>query len=563
MSSDQVLIHFVPNKTLVLACDASSVGTGAVLVHRYPDGSERPIANMSKTLTAAERNYSQIHKEALSIIFGLKKFYQYLNGRPFILVTDHKPLTALFGPKKGTPLLAANRLARWALWLNQFDYTIENQKTSDHGNADALSRLPSGDDINFNREESGEDMDMVSTIKVLSLQIQFVDANILRQESQKDPVISTVMRYIREGWPSKNTETNNSQQVPEVVGLTQYLSQMPHPCLQSKVLELLHLGHFGMERIKQLARTAVYSPGIDAAIEMASPRRDSCGKHQNKTSKPPVHPWMLPEKPWSRLHLDHAINFMGKDWLVITDAYSKYPCIHPTSSTSTRATLDLLEEDFAHFGFPHTLVADNAPTFTSEEFQHWCKERGIRHLTGAPYHPATNGAAERLVQTFKQALRKSSLPPKRTLQEFLMQYRRTPISCGFSPSELLNSRQLRTLIDSLLPSPAHIAHGKQSKEASKSQMTPDSGGVAKVTRQYKAGDHVYALYHGPRRDKHPRWVPAIVKKSLGTCCFNVKVVPHGPIWRRHWEQLQPRYITDEDNEPGDVVEILWTTCVNC
>ena len=112
LSSDQVLVHFDPNKTLVLVCDTSNVGIGAVLVHRYMVGSERPIANMSKTLTAAERNYSQIHKETLSIIFGLKKFYQYLYGRPFILVTDHKPLIALFGSKKGTPLLAANRLAR-------------------------------------------------------------------------------------------------------------------------------------------------------------------------------------------------------------------------------------------------------------------------------------------------------------------------------------------------------------------------------------------------------------------------------------------------------------------
>ena len=412
-------------------------------------GSERPVANMSKTLTAAERNYSQIHKEALSIIYGLKKFHQYLYGRPFILVTDHKPLTALFGPKKGTPLLAANRPAQWALWLNQFDYTIEYRKTADHSNADALCRLPSGDDINFNREESGEDMDIVCAIKVLSLQIQPVDANILRQESQKDPVISTVMRYVREGWPSKNIETNDkvnkfrklSDSLSTCHGCLNHGSRVVIPqSLQSKVLDLLHLGHFGMERMNQLARTAVYWPGIDAAIEMASRRCDSCGEHQNKPSKPPVHPWMLPEKPWSRLHLDHAINFMGKDWLVITDAYSKYPCIHPTSSTSTRATLDLLEEDFAHFGFPHTLVTDNAPTFTSEEFQHWCKERGITHLTGAPYHPATNGTAEHLVQTFKQALRKSSLPPKRALQEFLMQYRRTPTSCGFSPSELLNSR---------------------------------------------------------------------------------------------------------------------------
>nr|KAG5699905.1 hypothetical protein BaRGS_018204 [Batillaria attramentaria] len=559
-SSDQVLVHFDPEKPVGLACDASNVGIGAVLFHRYPDGSERPIANVSKTLTAAERNYSQIHKEALAIIYGLRKFYQYLYGRQFILVTDHKPLTTLFGPKKGTPLLAANRLARWALWLNQFDYTIEYRKTADHGNADALSRLPSGDDIDFDREESGEDTDMVCAIRVLSLQVKPFDANILRQESGKDPVIATVMRYVREGWPLKHAEIN--EEVRKFQKLSDSLSTC-HGCLiygtrvvipqslQPKILDLLHIGHFGMERMKQLARTAVYWPGIDAAIEMTSRRCDSCGEHQNKPSKPPVHPWMLPEKPWSRVHLDHAINFMGTNWLVITDAYSKYPCIHPTSSTSTRATLDLLEEDFAHFGYPHTLVSDNATTFVSEEFQSWCKERGITHLTGAPYHPATNGAAERLVQTFKQALRKSSLPPKRALQEFLMQYRRMPTSCGFSPSELLMSRQIRTRIDTLLPSPAHIAQGKQSKEASKTQVTPDPGGVAKVTRQYKAGDPVYALYYGPHHAKQPRWVPAVVKKSTGTRCFNVKVVPRGPVWRRHWEQLRPRYASEEDNEPGD------------
>nr|KAG5686660.1 hypothetical protein BaRGS_031370 [Batillaria attramentaria] len=269
LSSDQVLVHFDPEKCVGLACDASNVGIGAVLFHRYPDGSERPIANVSKTLTAAERNYSQIHKEALAIIYGLRKFYQYLYGRQFILVTDHKPLTALFGPKKGTPLLAANRLARWALWLNQFDYTIEYRKTADHGNADALSRLPSGDDIDFDREESGEDTDMVCAIRVLSLQVKPFDANILRQESGKDPVIATVMRYVREGWPLKHAEIN--EEVRKFQKLSDSLS-ICHGCLiygtrvvipqslQPKILDLLHIGHFSMERMKQLARTAVYWP---------------------------------------------------------------------------------------------------------------------------------------------------------------------------------------------------------------------------------------------------------------------------------------------------------------
>ena len=108
----------------------------------------------------------------------------------------------------------------------------------------------------------------------------------------------------------------------------------------------------------------------------------------------------------------YAINFLGQHWLVMIDAYSKYPCIYPTTSVSTQTTVNLLEDSFTHFGYPHTIVSDNATTFTSEVFQQYCKERDIVHLTGAPYHPATNGAAERLIRTFKEALRKSSKPPK-------------------------------------------------------------------------------------------------------------------------------------------------------
>lgn len=165
------------------------------------------------------------------------------------------------------------------------------------------------------------------------------------------------------------------------------------------------------------------------------------------------------------------------------------------NSTSTKSTTELLEQDFAHFGYPHTIVSDNATSFSSEEFKSWCRERGITHLTGAPYHPATNGAAKRLVQTFKQALSKSSLPPWAALQEFLIQYRRTPRSEGYSPSELLNGRQIQTKIDVLFPSPAHAAQGKQAREATKSQAQEAPNRVAPM---YSVGTPCYALYCGPR-----------------------------------------------------------------
>ncbi|KAG8236969.1 hypothetical protein J437_LFUL016540 [Ladona fulva] len=143
-----------------------------------------------------------------------------------------------------------------------------------------------------------------------------------------------------------------------------------------------------MQRMKQLARSAVYWPHINEDIEQIARLCHSCAEDQNRPPKPTNHPWMLPKKPWGRLHGDHAINFLGTNWFVLIDAYSKYLCIHPTGSISARATTDLLEQDFSHFGYPHTLVTDNVPIFHSEEFQAWSRERITtsmhRYTVGAP-----------------------------------------------------------------------------------------------------------------------------------------------------------------------------------
>ena len=142
IASDLVLTHYDPEKPLRLASDASPYGLGAVMSHIMPNGDERPVAFISRVLTKAEANYAQIDKEALAIVWSVRKFQTYLYSRTFTLITDHKPLTAIFNPAKHLPAMTAARLQRYALFLAGHSFNVVYRRTDDNANADGLSRLP-------------------------------------------------------------------------------------------------------------------------------------------------------------------------------------------------------------------------------------------------------------------------------------------------------------------------------------------------------------------------------------------------------------------------------------
>ncbi|XP_065076498.1 uncharacterized protein K02A2.6-like [Ochlerotatus camptorhynchus] len=141
LASDLLLTHYNPNLDIVVSADASSVGVGATISHKFPDGTMKVVQHASRALTPAERNYSQPDRESLAIIFAVTKFHRMLFGRCFHLQTDHAPLLRIFGSKKGIPVYTSNRLQRWALTLLLYDFTIEHVPTAKFGNADVLSRL--------------------------------------------------------------------------------------------------------------------------------------------------------------------------------------------------------------------------------------------------------------------------------------------------------------------------------------------------------------------------------------------------------------------------------------
>ena len=185
--------------------------------------------------------------------------------------------------------------------------------------------------------------------------------------------------------------------------------------LRGNVLKELHLGHVGMARMKMLARSYCWWPGMDKEIEAEVSCCDACLEFARNPPAAILHPWEATARPWSRIHIDHAGPFMGRMFLVIVDGHSKWVDVYDVPSTATVHVVEALRASFAVQGLPDTIVSDNATSFASQEFKDFIQRNGVRHPTSAPYHPSTNGAAERTVESFKQTLRKLIVTSKESL----------------------------------------------------------------------------------------------------------------------------------------------------
>ena len=214
--------------------------------------------------------------------------------------------------------------------------------------------------------------------------------------------------------------------------------------------------------MKSLARSYVWWPKIDSNIEDLVQSCSTCQQHRASPNKAPLHPWEYPRNPWSRIHIDHAGPFLGHYFLIIVDAYSKWIDAQIVPSISSESTIKILRLLFATHDIPEHLVSDNGSGFTSNEFLVFLSQNGIKHSQTSPYHPSSNGLAERAVRTVKQGIAKLESPIHTRLTRFLLNYRITPqTSTGLSPSQLLMGRRLRTRLDMINPDSASRVINKQ------------------------------------------------------------------------------------------------------
>ena len=239
-----------------MVSDASDYGVGAVISHIFPGGSEKAIAHSSKSLTPTERKYYQIEKEALAIIFAVKKFH-------FTLITDHKPLISIFGSKKGIPVYTANRLQRWATMLLDYNFSIKYQPGSKTGQADALSKLISSN------QKAPEDR-VIAAISVepevisgfvSTVRAQPVTSEMIKEATAADPTLQKALHFHSTSWPNICTDQKlqpffqRRSSISETNGILLFAERVVVPVkLQNRVLKQFHYGHQGNNQMKALAR---------------------------------------------------------------------------------------------------------------------------------------------------------------------------------------------------------------------------------------------------------------------------------------------------------------------
>lgn len=537
LTSLEVLVHFDPNLDIKLTTDASAVGIGAVISHILPNGQERPIAYASRTLNNSETKYSQIEREALSIIFGVNKFYQYLFAKTFILATDHKPLVTIFSPSKGIPQMSTNRLQRWALFLSNFSYKVQ-YVPSKQNCADGLSRLPLRITTKVNSENS-----FLNYVESSDL----INWKFIKEYTSSDSTLGKVIRYVKNGWPKRVEDSlkpyfreSTKLHIVDDCLLHGYRVVIPKS-MQQTVLNELHVSHMGIVKTKSLARSYVWWPTMNLDIENVIKSCNSCLILRDEPNKAILEPWKWPNEPWYRIHIDYCGPIKGKMFLVVLDAHSKWLEVFATSSTTTEATIQILYSLFARFGLPHVIVSDNAAQFTSAEFKDFAERNGIILKTGAPFHPATNGAAENAVKTVKKAIMRGmndgNLNLYHVLARFLLNYRNTPhCTTGKSPAELFIGRKLRMRLDLIKPISKARNNSNISKKVLQKQRIQKFYYKGNRQNTFNIGDTVAVRDY--RIVNKPGWIKAEIIKQNGTRTYLVKILElNDVIWKRHINQM--------------------------
>ena len=375
---------------------------------------------------------------------------------------DHQALTSLLTASGSghKPL----RLHRWGERLRQYDYEAKFTPGRDNVVADLLSHsIDSPAPTVLAADDSEPDL-----IQMLHIPLQAaVSLEELQQESERDPILTTLRTYIRSGWPAKVPDelTPFARVCDELscwgnVCVSRGLCTVVPVSLRARVLSMVHEGHLGIVKAKQRCRDLVWWPGIDRDIETlvrdCAPcllsgktglqRQHLCNQSHGRPAPGNISSslWGDP-RPWNPPPSALLV--------VLYDLHSKWPEVVPAGTVTTQVVTDILEAQFACWGMLRAITTDNGPQFVSGDFSRFLSDRGIKHIRTAYYNPQANGGVERFNQSLKNGIRAhlaQGCTFQTALNQTLMHDRASQhITTGASPALLMLDREMELPLDRL------------------------------------------------------------------------------------------------------------------
>ena len=519
LTSTQALAYYDVKKPVIVQCDRSQSGLGAVLLQ-----DNKPVEYASRALSETEKSYSQIEKELLAILFGLQRFHTYVYGRKITIETDHKPLITIV---KKALTTAPKRLQRMLLRIMTYDFDLMYKPGTQVIIADTLSRayLPSfSEAVNFtadlasvSSDEIEYDLRMIASEKTISM---------IREVAKNDSAYELLRKQILIGWPenSKSLPLEIREYAPfcdELAVSDNFVFKSDRIIVpvdaRSAMLDRIHNSHIGINGCIHRAKDAIFWPNMTKQIRERIERCQSCQEYQMSQCKEPLMSHAIPTRPWEKVGID-IFTFREYNYLLTVDYLSNYFEVDRLPTKRVCDIVYVLKQQFARHGIPDIVFSDNSP-FLSREFKIFAANYEFRHETSSPRYPQSNGKVENAIKTAKRLMTKS-IESKADPFLALLDYRNTPTEGSTSsPAQVLFGRRTRSLlpvVQKLLEPPSAV-EAREKQRAAKIKQAGYYNRHAKERPAMETGDTVRFQRHEGSEWQKGEIVKVLPHRSYEVC----------------------------------------------